>query len=433
MPGHGGLGVSSLIAFLVNCAGVGVALGSYVLLARLMPLSELGTYALVMAWIGLAATALSGGTQLAVVRLVATYRRGGDEARAVAAWETAQRASLALLAAGGTVALAACLLLRPDALQTVLAAALLTAAIALARLYAAAGRAFGSPIVPLAADVLVRDGLIALLALVLLLLGWRGLDAGTALNLTLSASALAALAGGRAVAMAVPRSSEPVRPTGSELLAWVRTAAPLLGIALLQMWLARVDTVVLGFLAGPEEVGIFAVAWRIAALVAFPLTAINIATGPAIAGAASGGDRPALQDLLARSAVWSTLAGLAVALPLLLFPHWLLGLAGPELTRGATVLRILVAGQLICAITGMANVALAMSDHSNASMVAYGGAALASLLLNAALIPLLGGLGAAAAATAVVIGLRVAILLLLWRRLGVLSLPFVRRGRLAHA
>jgi O-antigen/teichoic acid export membrane protein len=239
-----------MLVFLVNAAGAAAAVTSYVVLARVMPLAEFGTYALASAWIGLAATGLTGGMQLGVIRLIAVYRKEGDEGRAIAVWSLAHRASIVTLAAAALMAFVIYALARPEGVTTtgLVVATLQTAVIGLTRLYAAAGRAFGAVLVPQAADILIRDAPTGALALAWVLTAPSPLDATSALTVTLVAATIAAIIGGWAVAASALRETRPVRPSTSEMRDWARTTTPLLGISLLQMWLARAELVMLGIL-----------------------------------------------------------------------------------------------------------------------------------------------------------------------------------------
>ena len=81
--------------------------------------------------------------------------------------------------------------------------------------------------------------------------------------------------------------------------------------------------------------------------------------------------------------------GLAVALVLSLF--------GAEFTAASTALLILIAGQLVNAVTGPCNLLLSMTGHQATTARIMAGAVGVNLALNLALIPRFGIEGAAVA------------------------------------
>ena len=103
----------------------------------------------------------------------------------------------------------------------------------------------------------------------------------------------------------------------------------------------------LGVLTDPAAVGVYAVAARIADLVAFALTAINTMFTPQIAALHASGDRRGLQAMVTTTSWWAMMSALAIALPLFVLAGFILSFFGAAFTSGSLALRILLLGQLV--------------------------------------------------------------------------------------
>ena len=97
----------------------------------------------------------------------------------------------------------------------------------------------------------------------------------------------------------------------------------------------------------------------------------------------------------------------------------MLGLFGPEFTRGYWALAILTVGQLVNASVGSVGFLMSMTGHQREAARVFAGAAVLNVVLNASLIPLWGINGAAIATATTTIIWNVALALYVWRRLGV--------------
>jgi O-antigen/teichoic acid export membrane protein len=137
------------------------------------------------------------------------------------------------------------------------------------------------------------------------------------------------------------------------------------------IWLLNpyVSSVILGSLSGGEDVGLFTVAARGAALVLLPLWAVNAALSPRIAGLAApeGSSQQrnpeALQEMTTRGSRLALAATLPLAAALILFRGPLLEIFGGDFSAAALPLCVLVAGQLVNVATGPSQPLLLMTGH----------------------------------------------------------------------
>lgn len=187
---------------------------------------------------------------------------------------------------------------------------------------------------------------------------------------------------------------------------------PLLGVAVLNQTVTWSSQIMLGVWASSADIAVFNAAQRTAMLVSFALAAVNTIAAPKFAAMSRNQDHQAL----VRTATDATrlMAALALApLALMLaFPHAILSTFGSEFTAGANTLRILAIGQIISVAAGPVGLLLSMSGHERLLRNNVFIAAIASLALGFALIPLYGLIGAAIASAG---GIALQNLLCVWQ------------------
>lgn len=210
-----------------------------------------------------------------------------------------------------------------------------------------------------------------------------------------------------------------------ETRAWLRSLLPLTLLAGVAMINNQMDIVLLGVLGTVSDVGVYKVAFSASTPIVFALAAINVVVAPYFARAYSSGDREALQRLATWSARVSITAALPGAVLLIIFGEPLLGFVfGGEFATGARSLALLAVGQLGAVAAGSVGNILNMTGHEGDTVFASGLAALVNLVLNLALIPVLGIEGAA---TATAVSLILWNLILVFRvhsRTGIISLAW---------
>lgn len=165
------------------------------------------------------------------------------------------------------------------------------------------------------------------------------------------------------------------------------------GAGLLILWM---DRLVLAALYEPEVVGLYQPAFQIAALLAFPLSALNTVLAPLFARLFQAGRDDEMLALFRMGIRWTVVLTLPAAILLLSAPGPIMGLLyGPEFEAGADALVVLTLAQCVNAGTGAIGLVLLVSDRERTwlvwSVLALGVAVAANLVLT----PTLGGAGAA--------------------------------------
>jgi O-antigen/teichoic acid export membrane protein len=150
-------------------------------------------------------------------------------------------------------------------------------------------------------------------------------------------------------------------------------------------------------MAGPEEVGVYQVARRLAEFVVF-CTAVASAVGLPRIAKAHAARRPdqiqATVDAVNGISLFSTLA---IVLALGLLGPWALRLFGLEFAAGYLPMMLLAGARLISVLFGPASDLLLMTGHHRLLGKVNLSCALLNIVLNLILIPSFGIMGAAAA------------------------------------
>lgn len=413
-------------SFAVRTAGKGLAFGAQVVFTRLLGAGPYGTYIYALTWMQVLALIGLFGFSKATVRFVGEYAGSRDWARLRGYLRYVRRfVGLASLATAAGFAGATWLLTGgPESaiLRTTcwLAAGVLPV-YGLMQIEGAALRGAKHVVrgmLPL--NVIRPAGLIT--GLPLLAIGVSALTAVHAMMVELAATAVA-LGGAVWMLQRTFPDAYAEAEVREERSHWFRTGRNLLLVAGFNMLLFRADTIMVGAIANTEQAGLYAVASKLALVVIFVLEAVNSMLSPMAADLHGRERRGELQRLVTLSAVVSLVGGLGVGLVLYLWPAPVLSLFGPEFTVGATALLVLVAGQVVNAAAGPAVLLLNMTDYQRDSAWILGASAALNLVLNGALIPFFGFVGAAWATTITMVVWNVLAVWLTWHRLRILALP----------
>lgn len=243
-------------------------------------------------------------------------------------------------------------------------------------------------------QLLVRPLVMILLIGSCLLLG-KELTSITAIQFNALAALAAFIVGVYFLNKALPKE---VKKATSEydFKPWAISLLPLSLFAGLRMLDSQVSILLLGILGTAEEVGLFRVAATGATLVAFGLTAVNMALAPQVARLYNAGEMEKLQRTITLSTRAVALVSFPVALVLILWGKELITLVfGVEYSGAATALSILCVGQLVNASVGSVAVVLNMTGNDKKTLYGVLVALVSNVSLAFIMIPLFGINGAA--------------------------------------
>lgn len=203
---------------------------------------------------------------------------------------------------------------------------------------------------------------------------------------------------------------------------WIKSAIPFVFAAGMQILNKETSVFMLGILQTPEDVGLFRVAQRGALLIPFGLQAVNMAMAPTISQMFTKGDKERLQRMISKSILAVLAFAVPVALILILGGKWILPYVfGQEYAPAYVPLVILCLGQLVNAGMGSVGIILNMTGLERITARGVAIAAVASVILNVAFIPLLGVVGAAIATSTSLMIWNVLLFIWLYRETGIVS------------
>jgi O-antigen/teichoic acid export membrane protein len=226
---------------------------------------------------------------------------------------------------------------------------------------------------------------------------------------------------------ALPKPVRYCRPTYS-LPEWLAMLPSLLlGLGAYQI-LSRADMLILGALGTKHDVGLYAVASRSSELMLFVYDAITLAGVSLFSSIYATGDLQELQlftRLMARIILCASLPIYAIAM---IFAPWFLRVFGTEFTAGADVMRFLVTSLFLSTLGGFGNLMLSMAGRQRDVAITMCFVAAFSVVLSVLMIPRFGRMGAAIASGTSQILLNGILGFVLYKRIGIISLPFRARG-----
>lgn len=388
----------SLVSLLIKVATAGLTYLMYVVLARSMGATEYGYFAFGLSLATVLAIGASMGQQTAILRYWPEEEVAGRHDKALAALRSGGAltllASIALSALTLVGAAAAGLIDRAPTWHLYAAAALILP-MAFAEYWSSALRAQGSVWTALTPrDVLWRVltplAVVGLFALGVPLSGWQALLL-TAMLLVLALALQYGLARFRRYEIAPGFGA--VRPYWQQhgtASRWFLIGTVIDSAAL------NMDTIFIGLLVTAEAAGIYFNAFRTAGLLTLFMFAITLVVAPMVSRHYHAGELRQAQAITALCAWAGFLFSLAVFVGYLLFGNQLLSLFGDQSDTGYWVLILLSAGLLFDAATGPSRIVMMMTGHERDYVRIWGSIMLIGLLIELAVIPAFGLIGAAA-------------------------------------
>lgn len=192
-----------------------------------------------------------------------------------------------------------------------------------------------------------------------------------------------------------------------------------------------VDTILLGVFRSAVEVGVYAIAIKIALITKVTLTAINSFTAPRFAEYYSKKDMVSF----AKTSQYSTKLIFWTSAPVMvfifIFPQFCMGFFGEEFKIGATALIILTIGQFIASISGSVGYILNLTDNQVLQQNITLFTIIVNVVLNIILIPVYGIIGAAIASATGLILRNLISVYFIKRKFDFLTIyfPFLTKGK----
>jgi O-antigen/teichoic acid export membrane protein len=202
-------------------------------------------------------------------------------------------------------------------------------------------------------------------------------------------------------------------------------AMPLLVSSGAYLIASNADSVMLGWLKTPYEVGLYNVAARLALVESLFLLVSNAAIAPKLASLYSEGRIKEMERMVKRVTGGLILVAIVSLLLFMAFGHSMLAMWGKEFAGAYLILIVLGIGQFFNISTGCSGMLLIMCGYEKSQGYISAVALFVNLILNYFLISTWGAVGAALATAITVAGANAAKMFVARRKIGVLTFPFL--------
>ena len=246
----------------------------------------------------------------------------------------------------------------------------------------------------------------------------------TVLTCQLAATAVAFVIGFAFLKRALPPDGPAIRPAR-----WMQTATPFWLIAQVGLLMHQVPLYLLGTLAPPEQLGLFAIAAQFAGIISLCSVAIEMPLQGRFAEAWALNDKYEAERVARNAGRIGLIVAVLCGGILIFFADRLLVVAGPAYAEAASPLRILVLGHIFYALSGPCRIALSMSGEERIVLIAVFSTLCATVVVALATIPIFGAIGAAVAGASSLVLLNVILQFCCWWRLGISTSPLVPSRR----
>lgn len=378
---------------------VGLGFAVTTVLVRRLGAADFGVFALAISIATILALPLTGGLPVLLTREIAKalHRGEGGRVKGVVRWAVSVLGGVALVLGGiGTalwVGLQASEVWVPRAGlgRMAVLVAMLILAMGIMHVLRGIVLGHGRPVQAGLGEQFLRPAL--MLGLLLAVPQFLG-GGADALAYQVAATALAALAV-CFLAWATLQRPE-AEPPVFDSRAWAWALAPLTAIATTTIVKNNTDIIMLGAMRPVEDVGVYRIAAQIAVVAAIPKEILRSVLMPRLAAFHGAGNRIGMGGALALSARLSFLVTLVIFVGFVLFGRsFLAWVFGPEHVASYLPCLILAGGLLVSSGTGLVVASLQMSDNAGYVARAAVMSALLNVVLNLALVPAYGTVGAA--------------------------------------
>lgn len=156
------------------------------------------------------------------------------------------------------------------------------------------------------------------------------------------------------------RMAHPQTATASGVSLWNRSMLPMWGSSLLGMLFLNMPLLLLPSFANPQEMGLFAIAYRFINICVTLLMVVGGIYGPRFAKEFADADSAALQQSLKQTRWFSMALYAPLFVVFVVAPEFVMGLFGDTFRSGGMLLLAMAIGQLIYASTGLAGLMMNM-------------------------------------------------------------------------
>jgi len=205
-----------------------------------------------------------------------------------------------------------------------------------------------------------------------------------------------------------------------------KTAFPIFLVSVTETLYKNIDIIMIGWLCSAKEVGIYAVASRIAILSGFLLNVASSTVAPKFATLYDENKKPELQKLVQYVTIVLFLISLVILAISICFGNFILSIWGLEFRSGYFVLVILSIGQFFNVATGTVGTLLTMTGFEKKLLAVNTLFLILNIILNILFISIWGIKGAACAYAISIFGMNFTRAFFVHRYLGIHIFPWGR-------
>jgi O-antigen/teichoic acid export membrane protein len=393
----GRLGRGASVSFAVQSAGVAMRYLSSAALARWLGATSFGAYTYATNLSQLLATPCNLGGENSALRFVPEYRAKREPALLRGVLRVFRTVPLALGVLVAALAAAVVLAVGsgPTSTEVLLVALVAVPFFALVDVQTVLGRSFGSLFWALLPGLVLLPLVLTLAVGAIVVAGHRPTAEQAVL---VGVVVVAVIAACQAVVLRrVSREEAPGGTARYDPRTWLRVSMPLLLVGSLNLVFQRVDVLLVGLFLGAGDAGVYAMAFRTAALASFLQTAMNTTVAPRISSLYWSGRTEELEATVLRAIRLVFLPSLAVTAVLVVLGGPILSLFGKSFRAGWAALAVYAVGQLVSVSNGPVGWLMNLTGHQSRAAVVNAVSAGLCLAGYLVLIPLFGLVGAAAA------------------------------------
>jgi len=392
-------------SFVLQVGFAGLSFLNAIILARVLGAEGYGAFVNGMAWVTLLIIPATFGFGILLVRDVAIYNSQREWAllKGLLSFSNRFVLTISILVAIIAGVVAELMFAAPENLTlrlTIWVALPLVPLFAMYNLRESATRGLEHVILAQLPGMIIRPALL-MVGIVVIYLFWPNqLRAPTAMMVNVGAGVVALVASIFCLKFLLPAEIGRVLAKYTPRL-WLKAAFPMLIYGGMQIILGQTDIVMIGIMRDAEEVGLYAVANRLAVLLVYVMMAFDIILAPIMARMNVNREHERLQKIITKITRGSFFTALPIGLVIIFARQQVLLIFGPEFVVGQTALIILAVGRLIdVASGGNSPLILSMTGHELIVSNVFSISVIVNIVLNALMIPKYGIEGAAIATVA---------------------------------
>lgn len=416
----GGLSISAIWSMVGSLGGAAGRFALQAAIANLLDTDGYGRFVTLRTWGEMLATIPNRGYQGVALSQLPGYAASGDSGSYRGLIRHSRRSTLAVGVALAAMAAAAGTALGGGLGISLLLAMATVPAWAMLRLMQALLQAQDRFVTANFIGQMLQPAFLALIVGTAWLLG--PVDVPIALGAMLGSLILAAAVASTRSASRTYDLVGPGVPSATDP-AWSRAARSFFLGQLSISVIATADVLVLAMFVSEAEVGLYAMASRIAILGRLPNSGLESIVSPRIAKAWSLGSVAGIQSLVGQSIALSSGPTIGLAAFLVVFREPILGIVGDEYRVAGTYLVILLVGNVVNALTGPSGYVVSLTGnerlHGRIMSLAAAGLVVGCLVAGSAA----GALGVAIVRSLVTVGWNLALVFVARTQLGVRCYP----------